>query len=112
MDMNMIFLKLPEFVLYLKMAIPLNLQIIDQFQYLIYFILFLIYINDVVKISNLLYLILFADDTNIFIHHENLEELIEILNEELNKWTNWFVSKRLSLIVKKTNFILFSTKDL
>ena len=40
-----------------------------------------IYINDVVNISNLLDLILFADDTNIFMHHENLEKLVEILNE-------------------------------
>ena len=70
-------------------------------------ILFLIYINDIVNISNLLHLILFADDTNIFMHHKNLEKLFEILNEELDKLTNWFVSNRLSLIVKKTNFIIF-----
>ena len=47
-------------------------------------------------------------------HHKNLEKLVEILNEELDKLTNWFVSNGLSLNVKKTNFyyILFSTKDL
>ena len=59
------------------------------------------------NISNLLRLILFADDTNIFMHHKNLEKLVAILNKELDKVTNWFVSNRLSLNVKKTNFILF-----
>ena len=70
-------------------------------------ILFLMYINYIINISNLLHLILFADDTNIFIHQKNLEKLIEILNEELDKLTNWFVSNRLSLNFKKTNFIIF-----
>ena len=40
-------------------------------------------------------------------HHKNLEKLVEILNEELDKLINWFVSNRLSLNVKKTNFIIF-----
>ena len=40
-------------------------------------------------------------------HHKNLQKLVEILNEELDKLTNWFVSNCLSLNVKKTNFIIF-----
>ena len=63
------------------------------------------YISDIVNISNLLHLILFADDTKIFMHHKNLEKLVEILNEAL-KLTNWFVPIA-SLNVKKTNFIIF-----
>ena len=54
-------------------------------------ILFLICINDIVFISNLLHLILFTDDTNIFMHHKILEKLVAILNDELDKLTNWFV---------------------
>ena len=40
-------------------------------------------------------------------YHENLEKDVEILNEKLNKLNNWFASNRLSLNVKKTNFIIF-----
>ena len=54
-----------------------------------------------------MHLILFADDTNIFVNHKNLEKLVEILNEESDKLTTWFGSNRLSLNVKKTNFIIF-----
>ena len=61
-----------------------------------------------------MHLILFADDTNIFMHHKNLQKLVEILNEELDKLTNWFVSNRLTQKnVKKTNFIiLFSPQNI
>ena len=38
---------------------------------------------------------------------KTLEKLVDILNEELDKLTNWFVSNRLSLNVKKINFIIF-----
>ena len=40
-------------------------------------------------------------------HHKNLEKLVKILNEELYKLTNWFVSNHLSLNVKKINLIIF-----
>jgi hypothetical protein len=70
-------------------------------------ILFLIYINDIVNVSNLLQLILFADDTNIFLKDKNIEALVDIVNAELIKLTNWFTANRLSLNVKKTNFIVF-----
>ena len=39
-------------------------------------LLFIIYINDINKSSNLLKFILYADDTNVFASHENLEILL------------------------------------
>ena len=68
---------------------------------------FLIYINDITNVSRLLQLLLFADDTNIFLEHRDIKALIEIVNSELVKLADWFPANRLSLNVSKTNFIMF-----
>ena len=47
-------------------------------------LLFLLYINDLFHVSNLLSIILFADDTNIFLRHGDLATLATILNVELS----------------------------
>ena len=47
-------------------------------------LLFLLYINDLFHVSNLLSIILFADDTNIFFRHNDLATLAIILNVELS----------------------------
>ena len=70
-------------------------------------ILFLIYINDIINVSKLLQLILFADDTNIFMQYKNIVTLISLVNIELVTMNDWFESNRLSLNVLKTNFIIF-----
>ena len=64
-------------------------------------ILFLIYINDTTNASQLLYLIIFADDTNIFKQHHDLATLVELVNVELVKLTDWFIANHLSLNAKK-----------
>ena len=73
-------------------------------------LLFLIYINDIVNASKFLHLILFADDTDIFLHRSDLNILQSMSNVELDKLSEWFKSNRLSLNIKKTNHILFSAK--
>ena len=70
-------------------------------------LLFLIYINDLVNVSDSLQYILFADDTNIFCSHADYDTLIEKLNAELPKLSLWFRSNMLCLNVSKTNFIHF-----
>ena len=74
-------------------------------------LLFLIYINDVVNSSPVLSYILFADDTNIFYSHPCLNTLIRTLNIELTKVKQWFDCNKLSLNIKKTNFIHFTTRN-
>lgn len=71
-------------------------------------LLFLLYINDCTKASNILNLILFADDTNAFYSHNNITRLVEIVNAELSKLLNWFYANKLSLNIDKTCFILFN----
>ena len=42
-----------------------------------------IYINDLFRSSSKLTPIMFADDTNLFTSHPNIENLFETMNEEL-----------------------------
>ena len=70
-------------------------------------LLFLVYINDITNTSKTLKFILFADDTNIFYSHENLEILFNTLNTEIDKVSQWFICNKLSLNISKTNFIRF-----
>ena len=49
-------------------------------------LLFLLYINDLCNVSEVLDVILFADDTNIFLSHKDFNLLPEILNSELLKF--------------------------
>jgi len=53
-------------------------------------LLFLVYINDIVSISDILQLILFADDTNLFAFHRNLNTLVQLVNRELELFKHLF----------------------
>ena len=73
-------------------------------------LLFLIYINDIHKSSNLFHYILFADDTNLFFKHKNVNQLLQIANEEISKVSDWLCSNKLTLNTSKTTFMIFKTK--
>ena len=73
-------------------------------------LLFLIYINDIHKSSYLFHYILFADDTNLFFKHKNVNQLLQIANEEISKVSDWLCSNKLTLNTSKTTFIIFKTK--
>jgi len=73
-------------------------------------LLFLIHINDITKVSNILNIIMFADDTNLFLSDTNLANLINTANFEVNKISTWFKANKLSLNISKTNYIVFRTK--
>jgi hypothetical protein len=70
-------------------------------------LLFILYINDIVRSSSLFKFIMFADDTNLFMSHKNLNQLTELVNQELISISNWLKLNKLSLNIKKTHFILF-----
>ena len=65
-------------------------------------LLFLLYINDLPNVSNILDPIMFADDANLFYSHHNIKELFTTVNKELQKLGDWFTSNKLSLNIKKT----------
>lgn len=69
-------------------------------------ILFLLFFNDLPN-STLLKILLFCDDTTILASGKNLNELIEVVNFELQKISQWFRANDMSLHPSKTKFTVF-----
>jgi len=70
-------------------------------------LLFLIYINDLSNCVPGLQVILFADDTNIFLSHKNISTLFSTMNAQLKNLENWFHANRLSINLTKTKYMVF-----
>ena len=70
-------------------------------------LLFLLYINDISESSNILKFFLFADDTTVFYSDRTNEGTEDLLNRELSKVSDWLAANKLSLNVKKSNFLHF-----
>ena len=70
-------------------------------------LLFLIYINDLPNISDIIEFSLFADDTNLYLESKSLKDLEITFNKELEKLYLWLNVNRLSLNIAKTNYIIF-----
>ena len=58
-------------------------------------LLFLIYINDLPSVSDLLNMLMYADDTTLYCNITEVDELT--INNELQKNTDWLSSNKLSL---------------
>ena len=67
--------------------------------------------NDIAESSDILKFYLFADDTAIFLSHKDPKTLETIMNQELIKVSSWLIANKLSLNVKKSNALLFRTKN-
>ena len=70
-------------------------------------VLFIIYMNDFSRCSDLLFSILFADDTSVFIEGTNFDNITHILNLELEKVNTWLKANKLTVNLKKTHYIMF-----
>lgn len=60
--------------------------------------------------SDLLHFILFADDTSVFMSHNNLCTLVDLFNSEINKLSEWLINNKLVLNVAKTQYIVFTKR--
>ena len=65
----------------------------------------MLYINDIINTSTILQLILFADDTNVFVSHKDKDCLTNILNAELNKLSLWFRANMQAFVKLEKNQI-------
>ena len=74
-------------------------------------LLFIIYINDLSSVSDILMSVLFADDTTLIDSDSNLTTLVNRFNKELVNILNWLNANRLSLNIDKTNFMIFRPKN-
>ncbi len=70
-------------------------------------LLFLIFINDLPNASNLLHLLLFADDTCALDSDKDINQLIARVNTELHKLCNWFLANKISVNASKCKYIIF-----
>ena len=68
---------------------------------------FLLYVNDMVKACEGLDLVLFADDTNIFAQDRDPGALFDKVNRGLGGLVGWFRANRLTLNLKKTEYVYF-----
>ena len=75
-------------------------------------LLFLCYINDISLITKKTFIVLFADDSNVFVQGADLNNMVETLNMELEKINKWLVVNKLSLNIDKTFYMLFRSQRL
>ena len=73
-------------------------------------LLFLLYINDIANSSPMGSIRLFADDTNVFLEHKNLEQLYTNAKIVLEYLFMWFKDNRLTVNSNKSSFTIFTTK--
>ncbi len=73
--------------------------------------LFVLYINYICKVSKVLKMVSFADDTNLYCSGKSLEQLLNTVELELRVFKKWLDDNRLSLNLRKTKFIIFSNRQ-
>jgi hypothetical protein len=75
-------------------------------------LLFLLYINDLLQITNgNSKIVLFADDTSIIVTNPNPTNFEKSVNKTIHDINEWFNTNLLSLNLDKTHFIQFVTKN-
>ena len=75
-------------------------------------LLFLIFINDILNIKSLGHFVLFADDTSITFHANNVFELETDMNNILKHLDIWLSLNKLIINLNKTNCIVFSNDNI
>ena len=70
-------------------------------------LLFILHINDLANVSDVLFPILFADDTSVYIEADKESDLIKTLNEELAKLNIWLNANKLTINIAKSHYMVF-----
>ena len=68
---------------------------------------FILYVNDMARACSGLHLVLFADDTSGFAKDRDPGELVRKVSEGLGQLSRWFGKNRLTLNIKKTEYVFF-----
>ena len=61
----------------------------------------IIYINDLANVSDVIFSLFVADDSNMFLSGKNPDDLIKLMNTEITKVIEWLRINKLSLNLKK-----------
>lgn len=73
--------------------------------------LFLLYINDIVNVSNRCKYVIFADDTTLIFAEKNIPALHNILKNDLILIKQWIKHNKLNLNISKTNLVFFKNRS-
>ena len=68
---------------------------------------FILYVNDMARACKGLELVLFADDTSSFARGKDPERLLDQVSNELGLLSKWFGKNKLTLNIKKTEYVYF-----
>ena len=74
-------------------------------------LLFLLYINDLNQAIKFCEVYHFADDTNLLCLSNSIKKLNKLVNADLKHLLNWLNANKISLYVKKTEMIIFKSKQ-
>ena len=74
-------------------------------------LLFLLYMNDLHNSVRYVKTYHFADDTSVILSSTSLEILSKRINKDLFNLSNWLKANKLSLNVKKTELVIFRSKN-
>ena len=70
-------------------------------------LLLIIYMNDICNVSQLLFTVLYADDTCVLVNGKSLNLIIETVNSELQLLSTWLKSNKLSLNTTESYYAVF-----
>lgn len=73
-------------------------------------LLFLVFINDIVKCSKLFKFVLYADDSTLLYSFDRdmIDSVVPVLNSELMHLSDWLTCNKLSMNIDKTKYTIFS----
>lgn len=71
-------------------------------------LLFIIYINDIPEINKIAKFILYADDANIILTADTLDEIVLLYEELSTALVSWVSNNGLLLNIRKTNYMIFT----
>ena len=70
-------------------------------------LLFIIYMNDICNVSQLLFTVLYADYTSVLVNGKFFNLIIETVNSELQLLSTWLKSNKLPLNTTKSYYAVF-----
>ena len=74
-------------------------------------LLFLIYINDLSAIFDSCKVSLYADDTVIYITHNNVQEALQLVQNDLNRLVEWCTDNKVTINCKKTKYCIYGMRS-
>ena len=72
-------------------------------------LLFIIYVNDLEKVSNILDAIMFANNTKFYYSNNNIQDLSLTTNKKFKNIAKWFNAIKLSLNLGKQSTVFFKS---